>query len=107
VSHQSSAAVVTLRGELDASSADELQRELALVEVGSGVVIVDLRGVGFVDSTALGALVGTTRRLRQCGGDLKLVVDDPHVLRVLRVTNLDSLIAVMPDVPREVDLRPR
>jgi hypothetical protein len=45
--------------------------------------------------------VGTTRRLRECGGDLKLVVDDPHVLRVLRVTNLDSLIVVMPDVPRE------
>jgi anti-anti-sigma factor len=65
-------------------------------------VVVDLRDVGFVDSTALGALVGLTRRARERGGDLRLVVDNSHVLRVLRVTNLDSLISVLPELPADV-----
>lgn len=102
VTRHGASAVVTLRGELDVSTADDLQRALSRVEADCSEVTVDMRGVGFVDSTALGTLVGTTRRLRQLGGDLRLVVDDAHVLRVLRVTNLDSLIVVLTDAPADI-----
>ena len=87
--------VVTLAGEVDVASADELAWVLQEAELRSLDVVLDLQKVAFLDSTALGAVVGSTRRLRDRGGDLKLIVTNPHVLRVLRITNLDSLIVVL------------
>lgn len=87
--------VVRLTGDLDVSNADELAWVLQEAEHKSAHVVLDLQSVSFIDSTALGALVGSTRRLRDRGGDLQLLVSSPHVLRVLRVTNLDSLMVVV------------
>lgn len=87
--------VVRLAGDLDVFSAEELTATLEEAEARSRFLVLDLQAVSFIDSTALGALVGSTRRLRDRGGDLKLLVSSPHILRVLRVTNLDSLIMVV------------
>ena len=86
---------VRLAGDLDVASADELAWVLEEAEKKSSKLVLDLQSVAFIDSTALGALVGSTRRLRDRGGDLRLIVSSPHVMRVLRVTNLDSLIVVV------------
>lgn len=87
--------VVRLAGDLDVLSAEQLTATLEDAEKRSRFLVLDLQAVSFIDSTALGALVGSTRRLRDRGGDLKLLVSSPHILRVLRVTNLDSLIMVV------------
>lgn len=92
--------MVRLKGELDVSNVEQLRVTLAKAESQSENVVLDLSRVEFIDSTALGAIVGATRRLRDRGGDLRLVVTSPHILRVLRVTNLDSLIVVLDRVPR-------
>lgn len=87
--------IVQLAGDLDVSQADELARVLQLAEQRSSRVVLDLQAVSFIDGTALGLLVGTTRRLRDRGGDLQVWVSSPHILRALRVTNVDSLVVVV------------
>ena len=64
--------VVTLRGEIDAFTAPSLRDDLRhlVEETGARTVVVDLAAVTFLDSSALGALVGVFRRLRERNGQL-------------------------------------
>lgn len=83
-------AVVTLVGEVDLWSAPELKRALyAVLATGRKRVIVDLAGVRFMDSTALGVLVAIERRM---AGDatLALAAPSPEVLRVFELTGVSA-----------------
>jgi anti-sigma B factor antagonist len=61
-------------------------------------LVVDLRDVGFIDSTGLGVLVGALRDVRRHGGRLQLVVRDPRLVRLLRISSLDQLFDVHDDL---------
>lgn len=87
--------MVTVEGEIDLQTAERLQRELSsLREAGAVSLIVDLRGVEFCDSTGVNVLLADLRRARERGGALVLVEPRSVVLRVLRVTGLDSVFPV-------------
>ena len=90
-------AVVSVTGEIDMATAEPLRQALLTAE-GKGCrhLVVDLTQVDFLDSTGLGALVGCLRRQREAGGDLSLAVTHPHLLKVLRVTNLDRVFPIYP-----------
>ena len=60
--------VVAVRGEIDLFTAPELKKTLAdAIENGASRVVVDLSETTFLDSTALGVLIGghLSRRLRK------------------------------------------
>src|SRR5262245_65878631 len=82
--------VVSVTGEIDSFSAPALEQELEWV-LGDGAnnAVVDLAGVGFIDSTALRVLLKALPRFSRRGGKLVLVSDDRRVLRPLGVTGLD------------------
>ena len=81
--------VVSPTGELDLYSAPALDAELsALLEAPGSRIILDLSGVTFMDSTTLGLLLKTVKRLRATGGELVLVCGDARVTRVIEVTGL-------------------
>lgn len=61
--------------------------------------MVDLSAVGFFDSGGVGVLVGATGRLRERGGEVRLVADEGPCSRVLGVTGLDRVFPVHPDLP--------
>jgi anti-anti-sigma factor len=61
-----------LRGELDIQSAPSLERALDEAPAGAEVVL-DLRGLAFIDSSGLRAILGRRRRIREAGGQLRLV----------------------------------
>lgn len=87
--------VITVAGELDLYSTPRLEQEIASVlEEGTRTVILDLLGVTFLDSTALGVITGAAKRTRGAGGDLLLVTDRHDVLRVFRITGLDRFLTV-------------
>lgn len=90
---QEPAQVVSLQGELDAFVAPELRERLRLaIEAASGgELVVDLAHVTFLDSTILGALVGALRRMRETGGDLRLVYPQHPADRIFELTGLDAL----------------
>ena len=94
--------VLELEGELDAYFAPGVRERLhELIETdGVEVVVVDLRRVSFLDSTILGLLVGGLRRMRERGGELKLVYPLPPADRIFALTGLDALFPVA-DPPDE------
>jgi anti-sigma B factor antagonist len=82
--------LVTVEGELDLSSAPNLKWALADT-LGAGVrqIVVDLSRVTFIDSTALGVLVGVRRTLGP-GGRIAIAGSDADVMNIFELTGLDA-----------------
>ncbi len=81
--------VVHLSGEIDLAQAPQVQERLdRLADVGATTIVVDLLDATFLDSVALGVLVGALKRCRAAGGTLHLVVTEPRIVKVLRITGL-------------------
>jgi anti-sigma B factor antagonist len=89
---------LALEGEIDVSNADVVKARLAeaIDADPGGTIRVDLEAVTFLDSTALGAIIGALRRARANGGDIELVKAQPKILRVFTLTGLDKVIGVSP-----------
>jgi anti-sigma B factor antagonist len=85
-------AVVRATGEVDLLTAGRLRCALAhLVQQGRHLV-VDLRGVRFMDASGIGALVGAQRLARDAGLTLTLRRPTPGVAKLLTLTG--ALLAV-------------
>lgn len=95
--------VVAAGGELDLYTSERLREKLAdVLELGGRHVLVDLTGVSFMDSTALGVLVRTAQAVRSSGGQMVLVADDPRVTRVIEITGLGSVFRIESSLPEAV-----
>lgn len=87
--------VVSASGEMDVATAPPLRDRLqTLAASGKPTVVVDLLDVTFLDSTALGVLVGALKRCRESGGDLPLVITEPRILRVFEITGLTGVFPI-------------
>jgi anti-sigma B factor antagonist len=87
--------VVSVSGELDIATAGRLAEELErTAERNARRVIVDLVGLTFIDSVALGVLTEEARRLRAAGGACIVVSQDPRILRVFEITGLNQIFRI-------------
>ena len=95
--------VIAAGGELDLYTSERLHEKIAdALEQGGRRILVDLTGVSFMDSTALGVLVNAAKALRSSGGQLVLVADDPRVTRVFEITGLERVFRVESSLPEAV-----
>lgn len=100
-------AVVEAIGEVDLASVPRLREEISEhIVAGRTNLLVDLQAVTYLDSTGLGVLVGASKAVQAAGGSLRLVCDNPRLLRLLRITGLDKAFAVHPTVEAALANRP-
>jgi anti-sigma B factor antagonist len=94
------AGIVTLTGELDAHDAPRLRELFASALEGLGrvdgrrVLVLDLSLVAFLDSTVLGTMIGALRRVRELGGDMRVVLPSSTARRIFEITGLDEVLDV-------------
>ncbi len=87
--------LLSVHGEADLHTAPELRERLSrLDDEGVTALVVDLSDVTFIDSMALGVLLGTMKRMRSRGGRFRLVVARPEVRRIFEITLLDRVLAI-------------
>jgi anti-sigma B factor antagonist len=86
--------VVTVSGELDLYSAPQLSAELEAHAASASEVVLDLAGVSFMDSTALGAVLAAARRIRDAGGRLSLVAPVAETRKLLELVGVDRVLPV-------------
>jgi anti-sigma B factor antagonist len=99
VSTRGADVVLALNGDIDIHTAPHLRDTLATLHgEGNTSIVVDLGGVTFLDSSALGALVAAHRDLTAAGGTLKLAAPRTHVLKVFRITRLAEVIPLYDSV---------
>jgi anti-sigma B factor antagonist len=103
-------AVVALAGEVDFDASPDLKaRIFGHIKAGRRRLVLDLTDVTFIDSTAVGVLIGAVTRLRDTSGGAIAVVcperrpalsgvlpgGGPSVVRqVFEVTGLDTGVAI-------------
>lgn len=91
--------VMAVTGDVDIHTAPQVSERLeALRAEGRTAVVVDLSGVNFLDSSALGALIAAHREFTDAGGGLRLAAPRPHVRKVFAITRLAEVIPLFEDV---------
>jgi anti-sigma B factor antagonist len=84
--------VITVIGEIDVATAPQLRESLhGIIAEGRATVVLDLLAVTFIDSTALGVLVGGLKRCRELGGELHVVVADARIRKIFEITGLNKV----------------
>lgn len=87
--------VIELEGEVDVYTAPQLKQQIiTLLDNNTTKVIVDLTSVDYLDSTALGVLIGGLKRLRERDGSLDLVCPNPRIRRIFEITGLDKIFDI-------------
>ena len=88
--------VISVEGELDLSTAPRLKWMLVdALEARHVLLVVDLSLATFMDSTALGVLVGVKRRL-ESGERLIVVCGGRDVLKIFEYAGMDEAFAIFP-----------
>jgi anti-sigma B factor antagonist len=89
--------VVAPRGDLDMATVDEVRRTLAsLIDRGQSRLLVDLGGVGYIDSSGMGALVAAMKQARAAGGDVRLCALQDDVRSIFELTRLSRAMSIHP-----------
>ncbi len=87
-------AVVALEGDVDRSNAAALRRALLETLSAGGDLVVDLGGVGRIDSAAIASLVEAEQAARRRRARMALVGVGPGALRMMALARLDRVFAM-------------
>lgn len=88
---------------LDASISENFRVYLFdQIDNGSNNMVIDLSLVRFMDSSGLGALVAT---LKKMGGEgkLKLAAAQPAVVDLFNLTSMDKLFTILPSLTEAIE----
>lgn len=98
VEHHDDFDLVTIHGDLDVYTANEVRDVVTDPALWRRpVLLLDLTRVAFLDSTGLSVLVATRRIAMAQAAELRVVCPSGSALRVIRMTRLDQVLAVFAD----------
>lgn len=88
-------ATVHIQGKIIGNTVTQFRREIEQqLQNGNSKLIIDLRNVPLLDSTALGVIIVTLQILQRAGGKLVLLNPQKAVTSILEVTRLTSILEV-------------
>jgi anti-anti-sigma factor len=83
-----------VRGEIEVYSLPDFSRHAESYLGGPRELVVDMRDLDYVDSSALGFLVTLHERMERQGQHLRLINMNAHVARVFKITRLDRVLDI-------------
>ena len=89
--------VMTLDGDLDAAACEELTPAVEQMPGAWSRVVLDLTGVGYMDSSGVGLLVFLYKRLPHHQVSLHLICGEGQPRALLTLLHIDRTIACYPD----------
>jgi anti-sigma B factor antagonist len=86
-------AIVMADGYVDFDAAPALKQNIVhQMDAGARHLVIDLSAAEFIDSTAIGVLVGALKRLQESGGSLAVVCTNENIRAVFEIVGLDDMI---------------
>jgi anti-sigma B factor antagonist len=98
-----SVTVMRLSGEFDLAGKDQFDRAVEQLPEKPGEVLLDLRGLEFIDSTGLRSIVELWHRSQAAGYALAVVAVPEPVGRLFKLTGLDEILPVVDDAAFSAD----
>jgi anti-anti-sigma factor len=93
--------IVSVTGDLDLWNAPALEQRLRrCLDEGRCWIVVDLSRAAFLDSSGLGALTNSMRRIQRKGGRLVVINTSDQMRRVFELTGLMRVLNVVRDRAR-------
>ncbi len=86
--------VVRASGEVDLNTIPLLKNALADASEAEDGVILDMRGVKYMDSSGFAALLDAGRILRSTGASLHLFGCAPSIARMMEITRLNMVLSI-------------
>jgi anti-anti-sigma factor len=91
------AVVVTVPAEIDKSNSVDVYKQLcAAVVPGAGVVVADLTGTTFCDSSGVREIYHAYEHALETGADMRIVIPHGQVMRVIELVGLDRVLPMYP-----------
>ncbi len=86
---------VSISGEVDIFNSVEMKKSLTdLLSEKQADVRINCKDLEYIDSTALGALVGVLKNVTAFGGKITLSALKPAISKLFRITNLDKVFII-------------
>jgi len=83
--------------KLDAQVSPQLKAEfLVICQAPLKKLVVDMSSVKSCDSTGLSALLVAERQMRDLKGEIHLIVPNPDVRNLFRITQLENIFTIHP-----------
>jgi anti-sigma B factor antagonist len=89
--------VCTPEMDLDASNSDEFKKTAAPLVQGRSRVVMDLSGIGFMDSAGLGAILSIFKKVRADGGQFRVFGLSEEVKALFELVRMQRLFEVYSD----------
>lgn len=94
ITEQDGVTVVALAGDVDLESSPEARKVILGCVERKRPVLVNLAGVGYIDSSGVASLVESFQTARKAGSGFALVSVSDGALRVLQLARLDKVFAI-------------
>lgn len=90
--------------KLDSTLAPEIKSEFVTLNAeGQGNIVFDLSSTKYIDSSGLSAILVANRLCDNLNGKLVLAGVNEHVMKLFKISQLDSVIAMLPTVEEAID----
>lgn len=73
------------------------------IEDGEKYIVVDFTKCDFVDSTFLGVLVVSYKKLIPLGGNIHIAVNNPNIITSISMTRMDKIFKIFSDVTEAIE----
>ena len=91
-------AIFRMSGDIDINTSPDVKRSFdRAISAKKNKVVINLKDVGYVDSSGLATLVEILKNLRGYGGKLKLTNLSGKVKGLFEITKLDKLFEILPE----------
>ncbi len=98
VEEKSGVSIYRMTGDIDINTSPDVKKSFDKTMVAKkGKVVINLKDVGYVDSSGLATLVEILKNLRSYGGKLKLTNLSGKVKGLFEITKLDKLFDILPE----------
>lgn len=91
--------------KLDATVSPELKSTFVTLNAeGTKSFVVNLEDVKYVDSSGLSAILIANRLCNERGGTLVLVAVKDHVMKLIKISQLEKVLNIVPTTEEGIDL---
>ncbi len=96
--------ILKVTGSIQHTDTPVFEKELEkILEENLIKVIIDLTNVKHVCSSTLGTLIAMERKIKRKNGDIRLVITEQEILRIMQITLLNRVFQIFNNLQDAID----